>query len=59
MFDVVFEYFVVMCFGLVWLGVWFGNVKVIVFYEKVGFKWVGMYDFKVGVLIDFEFIYCC
>jgi ribosomal protein S18 acetylase RimI-like enzyme len=41
----------------VWLGVWSGNLGAQRFYDRIGFRKVGEYDFHVGATIDLEFIY--
>ncbi|UCF06576.1 MAG: GNAT family N-acetyltransferase [bacterium] len=40
----------------IWLGVWEKNVKAITFYEKWGFKRIGMKEFVIGSDVQHDFI---
>jgi ribosomal protein S18 acetylase RimI-like enzyme len=41
---------------MIWLGVWEKNVRAIAFYEKWGFKKVGMKEFVMGSDVQHDFI---
>jgi ribosomal protein S18 acetylase RimI-like enzyme len=42
--------------AVVWIGVWSGNHGAQRFYERRGFRRVGGYGFRVGAVVDDEFI---
>ncbi|KAI4767671.1 hypothetical protein E4T52_17184 [Aureobasidium sp. EXF-3400] len=43
-------------FESLWLGVWEENLKALKVYEKLGFGKVGNHDFKIGEVIQTDFI---
>lgn len=43
-------------FGTMWLGVWEENHKAIKVYERLGYRKVGAHDFKIGDVVQTDYI---
>ncbi|MFC0336483.1 GNAT family N-acetyltransferase [Kushneria avicenniae] len=40
----------------VWLGVWENNHRALAFYQSMGFRIVGAHDFRMGEVVDTDYI---